>query len=1034
MKKFLLLSLATLISASLAFAQDRTISGKVTSAEDGSGIPGVNVVVKGTTTGAVTDVDGNYKFSVSTEGGFLLFSFIGLETQEIEIGSRSVIDISMASDVQQLSEIVVTGYGIEREKKEITVQTSEIDASELIVGQQTRAANALAGKVAGLQINVQNNGVNPSSQILLRGLRSISSSNAALIVMDGVIVSQGAFDQLNPNDIESISILKGASAAATYGSLGANGALMVTTKAGSLGSKFTIGINSTTTWEQVAYMPDLQTEHGTGWDGAYDNIENTNWGPRFDGQVRQIGPELDFDLYGIGTQMVPYAPVANNLRDFYETGTTYQNTVYITGGDETGKYYMSIGNQNTTGVVPSDKYTRNTYRINASKKLGSVNLSVNASYFTDDRDIVGDQIGDQDRTLYWFVLNTPANIPLSTYKDWDNPQSYGYADNYYNAYYQNPYWAVGTNRDLDQTSRMNSSFSVGWEINDNISWTTRAGVNTTSGAGKNWRARQEYDPVRQPFHSNVSSFVEDTGYKSEIFNGNSIFAFDYNLMPDLTLKALVGGTFYTTKYKSSFIRANNLSIPDFYDISNGTGQLEGTVDQSERRTIGAFADLTFGFRDYLFLNATGRYDKTSTLPEGKNGYFYPSVGVSFVATEAIGALQNNRILSYAKLTVSNATAYNDLNPYQINERYSQSGGFPFGAINGFALSNQTVDASIEKEKLNTTEFGLNLGFLDSRFTLDAAYFITKTTNLITSTTPSFASGASTFLTNIGELKGQGLELTLGANVLNIGDFDWDLFVNYTMNETKVVSIKDDLKEVAITTNGKRGVYAIVGQPFPMIKAASYTRDTQGRIVVDAVSGNPLVGAVEQMGKTTPDYILGGTSSMKWKGISLTATVDYRTGHVYFAQMADAMEFTGRGAESVASGRKDFVWPNSVIKQSDGSYVANTNTPTSGAVMGLWQNTYNEIKENYVRDASAFKIREIALNYVLPLSITEKTKVFSRIAVGFVAVNPFTWLPEENRYSDPEFNNGGSTTNAIGIGGYFQSPPTKSYGFNLNLEF
>ena len=328
--------------------------------------------------------------------------------------------------------------------------------------------------------------------------------------MDGVIVTQGAFDQLNPNDIESISVLKGASAAATYGSQGANGALVVTTKRGSLSERFTIGINSTTTWEQVAYMPDLQSEHGTGWDGAYDNIENTNWGPRFDGQVRQIGPVLDETLHGVPTQMVPYAPVANNLRDFYETGNTYQNTVYLTGGNETGNFYLSVGDQRTTGIVPSDTYQRNTYRVNASQKLGAVKLGVTASYFHDDREIVGDQIGDQDRTLYWFVLNTPANIPLSTYKDWDNPASYGHADNYYNAYYQNPYWAVGTNRDLDKTSRLNSSFNVGWEINDNISWTSRVGVNSSSGVGKNWRARQEYDAARQPFHSNVSSFVEDT--------------------------------------------------------------------------------------------------------------------------------------------------------------------------------------------------------------------------------------------------------------------------------------------------------------------------------------------------------------------------------------------------------------------------------------------------------------------------------------------------------------------------------------------
>jgi len=1036
MKDYLLILLICFLSFGV-LAQERTVSGKVTGESDGLPIPGVTVLLKGTTIGTISDVEGSYKLTVPTDGGVIIFSFIGLVSQEIEIGSRSVINVALADEVGQLSEIVITGYGIKREKKELAYQTERVSGEELNAIQQTRAASALAGKVAGLQINIQNNGVDPSTQILLRGLRSISANNSALIVIDGVIADQSAFDDLNPYDIESLNVLKGASAAALYGSRASNGALIVTTKSGSYGESFTIGITSTTTFQEVAYMPDFQTEHGTGWDGAYDNIENTNWGPRFDGQIRQIGPTFADGSF----QAVPYAPIKDNLRDFYERGRTLQNTMYISGGDETSKFYLSIGNQDTKGIVPDDTYSRSTFRVNASKKVGKLELTLNSSYFNDKKEVVGSSIGDQNRTFYWFILNTPANIPLTDYKDWDNPESFGYADNYNNAFYQNPYWAIGTNRNMDRTNRLQANFSGSWDIKDNINWTTRVGVNTATGSGKNWRADQTYDPVLQPFHSTVSSFVEDTEFQSSAYNGNSIISGEFQVMDDFSVKSILGASFHSFRYHDSEIRADNLSIPGFYDISNGTGQIQAEKDEEEKRTYGFFADVTLGYRGYVFLNLSGRQDYTSTLPKDNNGYFYPSVGLSFVLSDAVPAISNSGLISYTKITASNSTVYNDLESYALNEVFRQSSGFPFGSINGFFLGGTAVDASIEKEKLNTTEFGLNLGFLKGRVSLDAAYFMTKTTNLITSTTPSVASGAEKFLTNIGELKGTGLELTIGGTVLRTTDFSWNVNVNYTQNETVVEEIKDDLKEIAITTTGERGIYAIVGEAFPQIKAASYERDPQGRVIIDAVSGNPLVGGLKNLGKTTPDYVVGLNTGIKFKGISLSATIDYRTGHVYYAQLADAMEFTGRGQESVASSRQDFVWPNSVIEISDGVFVENNNIPITGGVMGFWQNRYNEIKENYVRDATAFKLRELALNYTFPASILDKIKVINKITIGLVARNLFTWLPEENRFSDPEFNNSGIDANGndidpngIGFGGYFQSPPTRSFGFNLNVEF
>ena len=1031
MKKVTLLLAMFMLGLQVLFAQTREITGVVTSGEDGMPIPGVSVIVKGTTLGTVTDMDGRFALQVPTDAQDVVFSFVGMASQEIAIAGRNTINIVMQPQAIGVDEVVVTALGIKREKREVTYQTQKVGDQELNIIAPTRAASALAGKVAGLQINVQNNGVNPTTQILLRGLRSISGDNTALIVIDGSIASQGAFDALNPNDIADISVLKGATAAALYGSSAGNGALIVTTKAGQAGQKFTVGLNASYTMDKVAYMPDFQTEYGTGWEGAYDNVENTNWGPRFDGTLRQIGPTFP-EGYGLETQMVPYAPVKDNLLNFFNTGQTFNNTLYLSGSNENSTFYISIGDQRADGIVPDDTYQRNTIRVNASKKMGKVELSASTSFFTDKSDVVGGTIGDQDRPLYWFILNTAANIPLSTYKDWDNPLSYGYADNYFNAYYQNPYWAIGTNRNIDESNRLVGNFNMSYDILDWLNFTARAGINNVWGNGKNWRAAQTYNSDLQPSAGAVSSFVEDSEFQTKTYTGDALLSGNFEFLNDFTLKSILGATVYATDYRGSTIRANNLSIPGFYDISNGTGSLVGSVDESVKRYYGFFGDFTLGFRNYLFLNFSGRNDWTSTLAKGNNSYFYPAVGASFVVTDAIQALKDNPVLSFAKVTLSNSTVYNDLAPYRINETYSQHVSFPFGSVNGFYLSPTAVDANISKEKINTTEVGLNLGFLQSRMWLDASYYNTITSDLITFTTPSITSASTSFLTNIGELQGKGFELTLGGTLLQARDFKWDINVNYSSSETVVNEIYEGLDEVAVTTTGQYGIYAVVGEAFPQMKANVYKRDSQGRIVVDAASGHPITEAeLALLGKTTPDYIVGLNSSVSFKGFTVSATMDYRTGHVYYEQGSDAMEFTGRSMASVSANRQDFVIPNSVIETSPGVFVENTNIPVAGGRQSYWTDVYNDVKSNYVKDATALKLRELAVTYELPANLVRKTPL-SKVSLGFIGRNLMTWLPAENRFSDPEFNN--TNSNAIGVGGYFQSPPTKSLGFSLNVEF
>jgi len=1041
-KLFLLIVLFVFVSGFTLFAQTKVITGTVTSAVAGEGaIPGVSVSVKGTTIGAITDVNGKYSLTAPQNAATLVFSYIGMKRQEVAIEGRTVIDVILESELIGLNEVIVTALGIKREKREVTYQTQKVGSEELSSAQPTRAAEGLTGKVAGLQINVQDNSVNPSTQITLRGFRSITASNSALIVIDGTIASSAAFDDLNPNDIADVSILKGATAAALYGSRAGNGAILVTTKKGTAGKRFTVGLNTAYTAETVAYMPKFQSKYGTGWEGAYDAIENTNWGPRFDGTLRQIGPTWPDGTY----QEVPYAPVRNNLLDFFQTGNNLNNTFYLSGSTENSKFYLSAGDQRATGIVPGDKYNRNTFRVNASKKIGTVELSVNSSFFMDNTDKVGETIGAQYRPLYWFLLNESANIPLSKYKNW-RTDKYSTPDGFHNGYYENPYWAVDNNRNNQSTSRLNANFQVSWDILDWLNLTGRVAANNVWGNGKNWRSAQTYDPILKPSGSAISSYVGDNEFQQSEYVSDVLLSSNFKFADSFTFKAILGATNLTHKFMDSEVNALNLSIPGFYDLSNGTGNLMGryinfvdpnaiygaVANQEDFINYGFFGDFTLGYNNFVFLNFSGRNDWTSTLAPGNNSYFYPSVGISFVATDAFESLKNNDILSYAKVTLSNSTVYNDLQAYLLNETYSKQSAFPFGSLNGFYLSGTTVDANIKKEKLNTTEVGLNLGFLKSRISLDASYFTTKTTDLITNTTPSIASAATNFLTNIGELQGKGFEITLGGTAIKTRDFSWDLSVNYSHNETIVKSIKEGLDEIALRTTGQWGIYAVKGEAFPQIKANTYQRDPQGRIIIDPSSGVPLENAeLSSLGKTMPDYILGLNTALKFKGFALSTTIDYRTGHVFYAQGSDAMEFTGRSLESVSANRQDFVIPNTVIETSPGVFVENTNIPVSGGRQSYWTDVYNNVKENYVRDATAFKIRELAFNYTLPATILSKTPL-QKITVGFIARNFYTLLPAENSFSDPEFNN--TNDNSVGVGGYFQSPPTRSFGVNINIEF
>ena len=1012
-------------------AQETTISGIVS--DEYGVLPNVSVVIQASTFGTVTDFNGYYELQAQV-GDTIVFSYVGKQTQKEIVGTTQTISINLIEQATQLQDVLlVTSLGIERPKKTLAFQADKVKAKQLVTVTPTRAAQGLTGKVAGLQINNQDHGVNPNTQIIIRGLRSITQSNSALIVIDGSVATQEAFDDLNPLDIESINVLKGTSAGILYGSLGSNGVLIVNTKKGLPSQKFTVGLNSTSTFENVSYMPDFQQKYGMGWAGEYYPVENTNWGPLLDGVIRQIGPTFEDGSF----QEVPYEAVKNNLLNFYNTGSTFQNTLYFSGGGKNSSFYLSIGDERKKGVVPDDSYNRNTFRVNASQKLGKLTLNLNSTYLTDKTNQIGSKLGHYDAPLSILLYQVATNIRLTDYKDWQNPESYAYADNYYSGYSENPYWAIGTSRNNDSSHRFLANIQAIFEINKWLNLTGRLGMNNSYGNGKDYRAAQSYNPDLQPGKGYVPSFVIESDFQFNAYTFDLLMDANFEIGKSFGIHAILGGTSNSTASRSSSIQANDLSIPDLFDISNGTGTPIINLRESQKRTYGFFGDATVGYKDLLFLNLAGRYDFTSTLPEDENSYFYPSLGVSFVLSEALPSLKESS--TYIKLTLSNSTVYNDLAPYQINETFTKADGFPFGALNGFEQSSVAVDPNIRKEKINTTEIGLNLSLFRNRLIFDAAYFSTASTDLITYATPSFTSGSSSFLTNIGKVEAKGVEFTLGGSILKSTDWGWDLSMNFTSYESKVKEIAEGINEITMYVNdlefysaGEVGFYGIVGEAFPQIKASSYVRDPSGRIVVDSQTGIPLKGDLKNMGKTTPDYILGLTSTLRWKTLSFSTTMDYRTGHVFYDIGTDATLWTGRSPVTTAYDREAFVVPNSVIETTPGNFVENTDIKTSGDAI-YWIEHYGGIRENFIKDATSFKIREMALFYEIPNKILQNTPI-KLLKIGLVARNYFTYFPADNSFSDPEFQNQTVNENAIGIGGYYQPPPTKSLGLNLNIEF
>jgi TonB-linked SusC/RagA family outer membrane protein len=1037
MKKFLLLCFSFVFASFTVLAQDRVISGKVTSTDDGISLPGVNVVLKGTTNGAVTDSDGNYKISVPSSGGTLTFSFIGYKTMDIVIGDRATVDVQLESDVQQLSEVVVTAGGLTVQKRELGSYATTVKATDITQGKSSNIAAGLSGKVPGLLVTAVSSGVNPSYRLVLRGNRSLTGNNQALIILDNIITPNNVLGNLNPEDIEDIQVLNGAGAAALYGSDASNGALIITTKKGKAG-RTEVKISNTTTFEQVSYLPKLQKEFGSGTTPddvpIYTPYENQQYGPRFDGSTVIIGKPIEDG----SIQSVKYSPT-NARTDFWETGVTNQTDFSISSGSDKSTFYLAGQYFKQSSTVPYDEYKRYSFRVNGETKvLPTLKVSYTANFISN----VYDQSSDVG-TAYNDVLMSPAQVDITKYKNW-RTDPFANPNGYYNEYYDNPYFTLANNRSETKNDYLQGNIELKWNPISPLTFTSRIGISTRSVRNKTYTGKFIYSDYTKGISggskTDTPGFVSDYAGSSSQIVSDFLAEYKTNLSDNFNLTAVLGTSVRSNPANDLNASTNGLVIDGLYNLGNSLNQPAASQSSVLSRQIGVYGDVRLGFKDYLFLHMTARNDWRSVLAKENRSFFYPSADISFIASDAFPGLKNEWIDQLKIRGGYSQVGQVNLGAYQLNSTYSQAFGYPYSSGPGFTLNNTLVSPKINPEITTGIEAGFDLDLRKYSGSIGLTVYKTNTVDQTIYVNTSTASGFSVLLTNVGEVQNKGLETYVRATPIETS-FGLNVTVGatYTLNRNEVISLSNQSDNLVLSTFGGSRVLAKVGSPFPLLQSTDYNRDSQGRVIVDAFTGLPATdGTFYDVGITTPPHILGLNTELTYKGFRLAAVAEYRNGHYIYNGVSTSFDFSGAGIRTTWFDRERFVMPNSSYEdpENPGSFIENTNITTRTGGADFWTSgAYNTgIGMNYTNSAGFWKIREISLRYDFPAAMLSGLKLIKAASISVQGRNLFIWTPKTNLYTDPEYSVNGTDSNAVGFTSIGLTPPARYMGATISLTF
>lgn len=1063
MRRSLTLLTVFLFCGLFAFAQQKTVSGKVIDA-NGAPLQGITVQVRGTNTATPTNAEGEFMITVPNNNAVLVFTGVAVESQEIKVGNQTTITVVMQSESRTLEQVVVTALGIKRQEKSLGYGTQTVSNEDLTKSQPTTIGEGLTGKVAGMQINTINNGVDPGIRIVLRGYRHLNADNQALVVVDGVPVRSNFLSSLNPNDIENVTVLKGASAAALYGVDATNGVLVVTTKRGTKNGKPKIEFNNTTMLESVSYMPELQSKFAPGsgetgpypWDPThyftdpysgkilYVPYENQNYGMEFNGdpELGYIGgPLADGSFFKTPFKAISPDP----RRAFFQTGYRIQNNLSYSGGEAGNSYIISLQDVSIKGTVPEDKGRRTSLYLSGTKTYGRFSATFSISYSQKYSNEVGPDF-NQGRPVYWNLLNQGANVPLNDPRLKD-PNSPFFLENYYNAYYPNPWWQIYNSRIISRTNYFNGVLTLNLKATDWMDLTYRIGTNYTAFDNNSYVAAVNFSPyaVSDPWEAgNIGSSVGlhkngSTSYTNA--NAKNItqdaFISLHKDFDDFTTQLILGGSLAEKPYGNDFSRATTVSssetfIDGFYNPAYRIGELSGGYNESKTRLLSGYADLTLGYKSFIFLHGSFRRDWSSLLPKGSNAYNFYGVDASFVFTDAINAFKSQEIISYGKLRGAySKTGQITIGPYNFTNVFDVASGFPYGGQAGLSLNGAYRNPNLKPEKTIEKEVGLEIGLLKSRINLDLTYYHSVTSGQTFPVNISNTTGYSSAFVNAGEVMSQGVEVGLNGDIIrnSPSGLRWNLGINYSWNGSKVLSMYGDVRDFSIGYFN----HAVVGKPFPVLEVNDVERDpVTKKVVIDPADGYPkLVDTLNIVGRSTPSDILNLNTTISYKNFSLNAVGSYRTGNQFYAFVGSQLDFTGASMHTALNNRERFIFPNSVYEQ-DGKFIDNDLYHVRDGARGFWtQSDYTNAGTTYIVDGSFWKLRSVTLSYDFK-DIIRNVKFIKGLTFSLIGKNLLMWRPSQNIWTDPEFNV--FNVNAQGISDYNQLPPTRQYGASVDIRF
>tara|TARA_R110001583_G_scaffold34847_5_gene116618 strand:+ start:2041 stop:5172 length:3132 start_codon:yes stop_codon:yes gene_type:complete len=1035
---FLTLLLALVVQ--ISFAQEKTVTGNVS---DASGpLPGVTVLIKGANVGTQTDFDGNYSIKANA-GDVLQFSFMGLKTVDKTVGASSTINVSMKEDAEALEEVVVTGFGRKVEKRSATFSVQQVGGEEMTQARETNIVNSLSGKIAGVQITNSSGAVGSSSRVVLRGAASITGDNQPLYVVNGVYLESGNFgnagsgggadlpngvSDINPDDIESISVLKGPAAAALYGVRAANGVIQIKTKTGRKGQGLGISFNSTMSVEDPLMLPSYQNSYGQGGSQDYfqwidgstgDGGVDESWGPPLD-----VGLEfVQWDSYKVGGAPLPWVSKPDNIKDFYNTGVTLNNSISFTGGAENIGYRLSVSSMDQTGMVPNTDLRRfsiggsSTYTI--SDKFTT---SIDVNYTRSKSDNFVTQGYNNENPVQQMIWSG-RNVDFEALKDWKNlplspagTAAAGTPLNWNTVFQNNPYWVLDTNTREYNRDRIVGNIALNYAINDHFNLSAKTGTNF-------WNTRQN---VKQAFGSNSApnGYYSETNRSYQETNTELIASFNTKITEDLAFELSAGGNAMYRKSELAQTVVPQLQLPDFYNVSNLAAGSSWEVNNqfSEQKINSLFGFGKFSYKNYLFLEFSGRNDWSSILPIENNSFFYPSVTASAVITDMVE--MNSDVVSFLKLRGgwSEVGGIGALNPYELVPTYELStetwGGNTVAFLPG-TLNNPTIKA----ETTTGTEFGLDLRLFNSKVRFNATYYDQTSKDLVVPVQVTAASGYTSAVSNVGEMNNKGIELQLGATVVESSDFKFDLDLNFAKNTNEVVSL-GGLESLVLGGQWSMTLEAREGHEYGDIVGTYFDRSPSGDVIYE--NGLPKVlSDTKVLGNITPDWTGGANFTFSYKNLTLNALLDAKIGGDIYTMTNAWGRYAGVLAET-AYGRETGVVGDGVMLV-DGAYVPNNVSVTAE---NYNKRAYsNSIVESSVFDASYVKLRQVMLTYKLPKKLIEKT-LFTNINFSLVGRN-LAILYKNVPHIDPESSF--SDDNSEQGQEFGQLPSARSIGFNIQLK-